>query len=131
MGEGLRHPIALLAIAVLVLNDHVLKAAFPGFLTGKLSDVAGLASFPLVLVAFWQLLDGPVRRQRSGQRPVIVAASVTAIAFALVKTVPAAAAAFGAAIGSAQWLAGLATAPLLGGGLPELRPAVVIVDPPI
>lgn len=32
----------LAALGVLVLNDHVLKDAFPGFLTGKLSDFAGV-----------------------------------------------------------------------------------------
>jgi hypothetical protein len=37
----LLHPIALAAIAVLVANDHRWKASHPGWLTGKLSDVAG------------------------------------------------------------------------------------------
>ena len=46
------HPLTLLALGVLVLNDHVLKgSAAPDWLTGKLSDVAGMASFPLVLTA--------------------------------------------------------------------------------
>ncbi|MCA1701846.1 MAG: hypothetical protein LC808_00660 [Actinobacteria bacterium] len=30
------------ALALLAINDHVLKARFPGFLTGKLSDFAGV-----------------------------------------------------------------------------------------
>jgi hypothetical protein len=33
----------LAALAVLLINDIVLKAAFPGWLTGKLSDLAGVA----------------------------------------------------------------------------------------
>jgi hypothetical protein len=32
----------LLALALLLLNDHFLKAAYPGWVTGKLSDFAGL-----------------------------------------------------------------------------------------
>ena len=36
------HPAFTGALALLALNDHVLKAAAPGFITGKLSDVAGL-----------------------------------------------------------------------------------------
>ena len=36
-------------MALLGLNDHVLKGAFPGLITGKLSDFAGLVFFPLVL----------------------------------------------------------------------------------
>jgi len=37
-----RSAIWWLALAVLVLNDHLLKTAWPGALTGKLSDFAGL-----------------------------------------------------------------------------------------
>lgn len=39
-GDGLLHPLALLAIGILIVNDHALKAAWPGVVTGKLSDVA-------------------------------------------------------------------------------------------
>src|SRR5690606_8292496 len=46
-GDGLLHPAPLAAIGLLLLNDHWLKAAFPGSITGKLSDFAGLAFFPL------------------------------------------------------------------------------------
>ena len=38
--SGMLHPVALAALAVLVLNDHVWKARYPGWVTGKLSDVA-------------------------------------------------------------------------------------------
>jgi hypothetical protein len=40
------------AVALLVVNDHVLKGAgvLPGWLTGKLSDFAGLFFFPILLV---------------------------------------------------------------------------------
>jgi len=45
-------PLPLVAIAVLVLNDRVLKgSAAPGWLTGKLSDVVGLFAFPLIVTA--------------------------------------------------------------------------------
>jgi hypothetical protein len=45
-------PLPLLAIALLVLNDRVLKgSAAPGWLTGKLSDFAGLFAFPLIVTA--------------------------------------------------------------------------------
>jgi hypothetical protein len=42
-------PIYIGAVAVLVLNDHVLKHAVPGFVTGKLSDFAGLFAFAVFL----------------------------------------------------------------------------------
>ncbi len=35
-------PWFFVAVAVLALNDHVLKEAWPGWVTGKLSDLAGL-----------------------------------------------------------------------------------------
>jgi hypothetical protein len=48
-GKWLAHPVTLLALLVLVLNDHVWKARHPGLVTGKLSDVAGVVLTPAVL----------------------------------------------------------------------------------
>jgi hypothetical protein len=51
LGEAL-HPVTLVAVLVLVVNDWVLKPRFgPSALTGKLSDLAGLAFAPVVLSA--------------------------------------------------------------------------------
>ncbi len=49
--RALLHPLWLSALAVLALNDHVLKTSgwLPGWFTGKLSDVAGLFVAPLLL----------------------------------------------------------------------------------
>ena len=44
-------PAFLLALLVLLLNDHFLKTAFPGWLTGKLSDFAGLFVLPVLIYA--------------------------------------------------------------------------------
>jgi hypothetical protein len=41
----------LAAVVVLAVNDHVLKARFPGPVTGKLSDLAGCFVLPLFLSA--------------------------------------------------------------------------------
>jgi hypothetical protein len=48
---ALRSPLFLVALLVLVLNDHWLKGAglLPGWLTGKLSDFAGLIVAPILL----------------------------------------------------------------------------------
>ncbi|HJL18391.1 MAG TPA: hypothetical protein RMH99_22195 [Sandaracinaceae bacterium LLY-WYZ-13_1] len=60
---ALRHPVWWAALALLVINDHVLKGAdlVPAWLTGKLSDFAGLVVAPVLLSA---LLGsrGPRRR---------------------------------------------------------------------
>jgi hypothetical protein len=39
----------VIALITLALNDHFLKAAFGNFITGKLSDVAGMVVLPLLL----------------------------------------------------------------------------------
>jgi hypothetical protein len=54
---GLAHPAWWLALALLALNDHVLKGAglLPAWLTGKLSDVAGLVVAPVLLAALLML----------------------------------------------------------------------------
>jgi hypothetical protein len=39
----------IVALAVLILNDHFLKSAYPSILTGKLSDFAGLHVFAVFL----------------------------------------------------------------------------------
>jgi hypothetical protein len=57
LGEFL-HPVPLVALVVLAVNDHYLKGAglLPQWLTGKLSDFAGLLFFPLLLTALGDTL---------------------------------------------------------------------------
>jgi hypothetical protein len=42
----LGHPVTLLSLVLLLVNDHLLKDAYPGLATGKLSDLAGLVVAP-------------------------------------------------------------------------------------
>ncbi|MBM0257338.1 hypothetical protein [Micromonospora sp. 4G55] len=77
----LAHPVTLLGLAALVVNDHVLKAAFPGPVTGKVSDVAGLLLAP-PLVAVLLALAAP----RLPVRATVVVGLVTVGAgFTIVK----------------------------------------------
>ena len=95
----LAHPLTVLALLVLLLNDHVWKASHPGLLTGKLSDAAGLVLMPAVLGAVIGLVRLTVgRRAPVGPGTVYTSAVVTGVAFALVKTSPAA-----AAVASGLW----------------------------
>jgi hypothetical protein len=55
-GSLLLHPATLLALALLVVNDHYLKAAHPSPLTGILSDIAGLAFLPLLAVSLAEMV---------------------------------------------------------------------------
>lgn len=72
----LARPSVLLAIGLLLLNDHCLKAHYPGVLTGKISDLAGLFFFPLLIAAFLgPLLARPCwRGRRLSADPVMMVA---------------------------------------------------------
>ena len=78
--RALVRPCVLVAVALLVVNDHVLKSAAPGVVTGKLSDFAGLAFFPLLLAAAAEMLG--VRR---GMRTIVIATIATGVVFASIK----------------------------------------------
>lgn len=129
-GGSLLHPAAMAAVALLLVNDHVLKASSPGFLTGKLSDFAGLAFFPLVLVSAWELAAAAAGRWRGpSASPLAVATLATAVVFIGAKSSASANAAVEAALGWLQWVA---ASPLAAIGLtahPVYRPAVVVQDP--
>ena len=81
--RALGSPVAACAVVVLALNDHVLKQAWPGWVTGKLSDVAGLVVAPLLLAVL--LAACGVRRSREWSAGLVV------VAFAVTKTSAAAA----------------------------------------
>jgi hypothetical protein len=82
--RALHHPITILSIGVLLLNDHILKTLSPNAVTGKLSDFAGLFFFPFLLTTFLSL---PLERLRLSSRLIAAFAfSSTAIWFSLIKT---------------------------------------------
>jgi hypothetical protein len=66
-------PATGLCLVVLALNDHVLKHAWPGLVTGKLSDVTGLVVAPPLLALALALLRIP--------RPAVIALVVTTVGF--------------------------------------------------
>lgn len=92
----LAHPATLGALAVLLVNDHLLKAAYPGWLTGKLSDAAGLVLAPPLLA----LLAAALVPAPGSGRLAAAAVGATAAGFAVVKATTA-----GAATASAAWSA--------------------------
>jgi hypothetical protein len=130
-GELLLHPATILATIVLVANDHWLKSAYPGLLTGKLSDYAGLVLFPLLVAGLWELLSRPGKpvAMSTQRRALVVATIVTAVAFAAVKTLPQATQLYGQVIGMAQWIAAGPLAVLRNGSFGPLRSATTLSDP--
>jgi hypothetical protein len=108
LGEAV-HPVALAAVALLGINDWVLKprpgqGALAAVVTGKLSDVAGLVFAPVVLsAAIGLVLHGAARLGARvdpslSRRRLIACTAATGAVFVAVKLVPAAAHALGVAI---------------------------------
>lgn len=128
-GDGLLHPVVLMAIGILLVNDHVLKSAWPGAVTGKLSDIAGLVFFPLLLQAVWELAAAAVGRRHLASRMVLlIAVVVTAVVFSAVQLVPLAAQAYSVGLGVAQWAIGSVPIATLGGGFGHPVPVAVTPD---
>lgn len=100
----LGRPWFFVAVVVLALNDHVFKGAWPGWVTGKLSDVAGV----LVVATLAAVLTGPTWGM-----------VLAGLGFVALKTIP----------GVAE-----AVSPLLGGGVVLRDPSDLIalaVLPPL
>ena len=99
----LTNPLALGAVALLALNDHLLKRAWPGLITGKLSDLCGCFVLPLFVSALLACLTRwPLARR------LAIGAGLTAVFFAALKLSPAVAAAVARALdlswaGPAGW----------------------------
>lgn len=116
-------PILLAAIALLVTNDHVLKARFPGVITGKLSDFAGLIFFPVLVAAAAEYLGA-----RNVVRLVTIAAIATAIGFIAIKTWGPAGDAYRYGLASLQWPVHAAVAWFKGRATPGLAPVQLVRD---
>ena len=104
-GDVLLHPLALGAIAVLLVNDHVLKQRVPGLITGKASDVAGLLFFPLLALA---IVEGARKVARASAwqlstNALAVLVVVTAVVFTAVKVSPGVADVYSNALGLFAW----------------------------
>jgi hypothetical protein len=70
-------------VALLALNDHVLKRSWPGLVTGKLSDLAGCFVLPLFVSAGLAVATSwPARRR------LAIGAAVTVLFFAALKLSP-------------------------------------------
>jgi hypothetical protein len=128
-GDGLLHPVVLVALALLILNDQLLKAAWPGVVTGKLSDLAGLIVAPLALQAAWEVGQWITGRWHGPKKSVLAVAIVAVgVAFAAVQVWEPASNAYEWALGAAQWpfraLAGF----LSGRPTPGADPVVATAD---
>jgi len=65
LGDLVVHPVAITSLALLVLNDRVLKERYGNAITGKLSDVAGIIFFPLLLISLAEVVRKVIRKDSS------------------------------------------------------------------
>ncbi|MEY2471597.1 MAG: hypothetical protein QOK28_926 [Actinomycetota bacterium] len=98
-GSFMLRPAPVACLAALVINDHWIKSRYPGFVTGKVSDVVGIALLTYVLVAVADVVARLMKRRLTLTALVVIAA-VPAIGFALVKLSPPIANAYGGALGA-------------------------------
>jgi len=130
-GDGLLHPLVLISVMVMVVNDHWLKGAdlLPGVVTGKLSDVAGMVFFPLALQAVVEVVLhwmgrpwGPSRRQ------LLALALATGLFFGGIQVSDGVAWVWTHGLGALQWPVHALMALVRGDGLPAVVPVAHTAD---
>jgi hypothetical protein len=131
MAEAMLSPVVLGAMVVVIANDHALKRQWPGLVTGKLSDVAGLIVLPVLLVA---LLEGSrlalgMRDPAGTEHDLALTAAVSAMCFSAVKTSTWVAAAYSDVLGWLQWPFRAAQAFAAGEATPGHMTVTVLADP--
>lgn len=103
-GDLLLRPVAVVAVLVLIVNDHLLKHRWPGLLSGKLSDIAGLVFLPILIISVCEVARATARRTwPMGQRGIVAVTVTVAIGFAATKLSPAVGAAYGDVLGWLRW----------------------------
>lgn len=127
--SALPHPLVLGAVVLLILNDHVFKTRWPSWWTGKLSDVAGLAMFPLVLQALWELARARAGRTfRPSLAVLVTCVLLTGLCFSATKVSVDAARLWQWALGGLQWPARVAWALVTSSRVPSVAPVAHTVD---
>jgi hypothetical protein len=82
----LAHPLSLFSIIILLINDHLFKRLIPSFITGKLSDFAGLFFFPFLIAALLSII--PLLKKSNSRSIAFLAFQITGFWFILIKTSP-------------------------------------------
>jgi hypothetical protein len=78
----------LAALIVLIINDQILKASYPSWVTGKLSDFAGMVVFPVVLAGLVGLL-APRLAGRHRERIRQLSLALSGVTLVVIKTIAA------------------------------------------
>lgn len=128
--DALLHPLPIAALALLVVNDHVLKPSYPGLVPGKLSGVAVLVLLPFMLLAAWEVVRlARPRLPAIGPRLVLGSVVVTIASYVAIEVVPVAADLYRVGLGIAQWPFRAAAALIAGTPVPAVAPVQLWSDP--
>jgi len=107
LGAALLHPLTVLSLLLLVINDHWLKHAHPGVLSGKLSDFAAVLLLPLFLHALFELgyraLSARAPCPRTANRALAVCLALTGLIYAPPELWPPAETAYRYGVGALKW----------------------------
>gem|GEM_PF-1600467 len=126
----LLHPAALLSLLLLVVNDHYLKQAYPGTLSGKVSDFCFMVLMPLWLHAAVWITFGPRLRKVVEKRTTLLAATIlTGFIFVLMNTTAIGDAIYRVTLGSLQWPLRTAASLIKEGSLATWAPVKATPDP--
>jgi hypothetical protein len=128
----LLHPAFVIALFVLLVNDHVLKHTHPGFLSGKLSDFAAVLILPLFLHALFEVAHFRVRGRSpsatSSNRALVVCLVTTLLVYAPPEVWAPAEVAYRNGVGALKWPFQALAALSRGSELPGLRPVRATAD---
>jgi hypothetical protein len=129
-GDLLLEPASLVAMAVLVVNDHILKGVGPAQLTGLLSGIAGLVLMPALLTAGAEMVTSLRGRWRKPElRPMLVACLLVGAAYAAVELFPFATETYRWTWGALQWPVASILAVVEGGAVPGIVSVQAVADP--
>ena len=129
-GDVLRHPLIISLLLLWALNDHVFKDYFGNEVTGKLSDVAGLAVFPLMLVSAYEVSCALLGREPRRRDWVLWASLAATGAFMIgINLSEPWAQVYTHGLSIAQWPFQATWSLLTGDGLPQLAKLTVTMDP--
>ena len=129
-GDVLRHPLIIALLLLWALNDHVLKDYFANEWTGKLSDVAGLAVFPLMLLSAYEISCALLRRDPRLRNWVLWFSLVaTGVFMAGINLSEPWARAYTQGLSTAQWPFQATWSLLTGAPIPQLATLTVTMDP--
>jgi hypothetical protein len=128
-GSHLRHPLVVIMLIIWLLNDHVLKAHFGSWWTGKLSDIGGLIVCPVSMYSGYEVICAFRKRVPTHLKSMLwCSLIVTGLIFAMINTSPIAERLCSHMIAYLQWPIRAMISLLMGNTLPELNRLQTTMD---